>query len=221
MGDTVFMRWTLVILIALTICTCAVAQQQIPAASMTKLGYVFSDVNDRLWLANDEFWHDGQLNRCIATLRLITRINPHETDAYESVSWLMYSDLREEDSEAILREGLAYNLDSYDLYLELGTFCYFRMRYNEAIALLTACVTFPDAPAYSRNQLAHAFEKNGQIGDALDIWTQIEAIDPDDAVAQLQIDRIMQGGEPSQVPEMISNSIETRKRDRLNRHDSD
>ncbi len=129
--------------------------------------------------------------------------------------------MREEDSEAILREGLAYNLDSYDLYLELGTFCYFRMRYNEAIALLTACVTFPDAPAYSRNQLAHAFEKNGQIGDALDIWTQIEAIDPDDAVAQLQIDRIMQGGEPSQVPEMISNSIETRKRDRLNRHDSD
>lgn len=188
---------------------------------MTKLGYVFSEVNDKLWLANDGFWHDGELNRCIATLRLITRINPRETEAYENVSWLMYSDLREEDSEAFLREGLANNLDAYDLYLELGAFCYFRMRYEEAINLFAACVTFPEAPGYARNQLAHAFEKNGQIGDALDIWTQIEAIDPHDAVARLQIDRILQGGESSSVPEMISNSIETRKRDRLHSHDNE
>lgn len=214
------MRWILVIFIALTICSGAVAQQPIPAASMMKLGYVFSGVNDRLWVVNDGFWHDGELNRCIATLRLITRINSHETDAYENVSWLMYSDLREDDSEAFLREGLANNLDYYDLYLELGTFCYFRMRYEEAINLYAACVMFPDAPGYVRSQLAHALEKNGQIGDALDIWTQIEAIDPHSAVVQLQIDRILQGGEASQVPEMISNSIETRKQDRIDRHDN-
>jgi tetratricopeptide (TPR) repeat protein len=193
------------------------AQDQIPSQTMTKLGYVFGGVRDGLWLVNDEFWHDGALNRCIAAMRLVTRINPHETEAYENVSWLMYSDLREEDSEAILREGLANNPDVYDLYLELGTFCYFRMRYQEAINLYAGCVTFADAPRYVRSQLAHAFEKNGQLADALEIWLQMEAIDPESDVPRLQIDRIMQGGEPSQVPEMISGSIETRKQDRLNR----
>ena len=190
------------------------AHQQIPQQTLEKMGWVFTDLTDELWRINDGFWHEGELNRCIATMRLITRIDPHSTEAYENTAWLMYSDLRDADSEAFLREGLANNTDVYDLYLELGTFCYFRMRYLEAIDLFMGCVTFEDAPGYARRQLAHALEKNGDIGDALEIWLQLEASDVDHAVPQLQIDRILQGGEPSKMPEMITNSIETRRQDR-------
>lgn len=190
------------------------ARQQIPEETMLKMRQVFTDVRDDLWLINDDFWHRGQLNRCIGTMRVLTSIDPHSTEAYENTAWLMYSDLREHDAEAFLREGLANNIDVYDLYLELGTFCYFRMRYPEAIDLYTGCVTFEDAPKYARRQLAHALEKNGDIGEALEMWLQIEASDQDYAVPEIQIDRILQGGEPSMVPEMTSHSIETRHRER-------
>jgi tetratricopeptide (TPR) repeat protein len=200
--------------LGLLLCGAACAQQQIPAESLTKLQNVFGDVRDQLWTTNDGFWHHGEFNRCIATMRLITSMDPYDTEAYEDAAWLMDSDLREEDAEAFLREGLANNPDVYDLYFELGSFCYFRKRFDEAVSLYSACMTFADAPAYYRHQLAHAYELAGATGDALETWLEAEAIDPQSPVPPMQIERIMEGGEPSQVPEMISRSIQTRKEER-------
>lgn len=214
---TVCMRWIVTALaLSLILCGIASAQRQIPAESLSKLQNVFGDVRDQLWTANDGFWHHGEFNRCIATMRLITSMDPHDTEAYEDGAWLMDSDLREDDAEAFLREGLANNPDVYDLYFELGNFCYFRKRFDEAISLYTACLTFEETPSFVRHQLAHAYELAGATGDALETWLQAEALDPQNPIPPMQIDRIMEGGEPSQLPEMISRSIQTRKEERLN-----
>ena len=209
------MRWIGVALaIGLLACGAAGAQQQIPPDSLARLQDVFGAVWENLWETSDEYWHRGEFDRCIAAGRLITQINPHDTQAYEAAAWLMDSDLREEDAEAFLREGLANNPDTYDLYFELGSFCYFRTRYEEAIPLFAACLTFADTPLFVRHMLAHAYEHAGCIGDALDTWIEAEAAEPDSAIPPMQIDRIMQGGEPSQVPENNLRSIQQRKEER-------
>ena len=197
-------------LVGLLACGALRAQQQIPAKSFETLQSVISDVRDRLCVKNDEYWHMGEFNRCIATMRLVTQMDPHDAESYENTAWLMWSDLREADAEAFLREGLANNTNVYDLYLELGTFYYFRTRFEEAIPLYFACLTFADAPPYARHQLAHAYEHGGYIGDALETWLEAEAIEPDSEVPPMQIDRILQGGEPSQSPESMVRSIQQR-----------
>lgn len=206
------MRWIgLVLAIGLLVCGGARAQQQVPRESLTRIQEVFGAVRDQLWDRNDTYWHRGEFNRGIATMRLITRINPWDIDAYEGAAWLMDSDLREEDAEAFLREGLANNPDVYDLYYELGTFCYFRTRYNEAIVFYSGAVSFAETPLFVRHMLAHAYEKNGDIGDSLDVWLQSEAAEPDSPIPPMHIERIMEGGEPSQVPDSIARSIQHRK----------
>ena len=189
------------------------AQQQVPQASLVKLQDIFGTVRDQLWERNDDYWHRGQFNRCIGTMRMITQLDPRDTEAYIDTAWLMYSDVREEDTEAFLREGLANNPDVPDMYQELGTFLYLRMRFDESILYLSGAV-MTDAPSFVWNQLAHAYERAGRIGDCLDTWFAIEAMEPDNGVPPMQIDRILHGGEPSREPESIVRSIAERKKDK-------
>lgn len=199
-----------ILLMILAICGAASAQQQVPADSLEKLQSVLGDVRDQLWERNDVFWHHGEFNRCIAMMRMITSIDPHDTEAYEDGSWLMASDLREHDAEAYLVEGLRNNPDVYDIYFELGSFYYFRARFSEAIPLYAICMSFDDTPPFVRHQLAHAYEQYGCVGDALDTWIEAEAAEPNNPVCAMHIDRIMSGGEPSHVPQSNLRSIQHR-----------
>jgi len=201
------------IAIGLLACGGLQAQQQIPDSSLEKLRDVLSYVRDHIWDKNDEYWHRGEFNRCIATMRLVTQIDPHDTESYENTSWLMWSDLREADAEAFLREGLANNPNVYDIYFELGMFLYLRTRFEEAIPLFAACLTFADTPPYVRHQLAHAYEQSGDIGDALDTWIEAQAAEPDSEIPRIQIDRIMEGGEPTHVPQNTARAIQQRLRE--------
>ncbi len=200
----------MVLVVGLLACGGVRAQQQIPDKSLETLRTVLSDVRDQLWIKNDEYWHDGALNRCIAAMRLITQMDPHDTECYADAAWLMWSDMREADAEAFLREGLANNTGVYDLYLELGTYYYFRTRFEEAIPLFAASLTFPDTPFYARHMLAHSYEHAGYIGDALDTWIEAEAAEPGQPAPPMQIDRMMQGEPPSQVPENTFRAIKER-----------
>lgn len=209
------MRWiAMVLMLSLVLYGTALAQQQVPQDSLEKLQSVFGDVRDQLWTRNDDFWHHGEFNRCIAMMRVITSMDPYDTEAYEDGAWLMDSDLRESDAEAYLIEGLGNNRDVYDLYFELGSFYYFRTRYDEAIPLYATCMTFADTPLFVRHQLAHAYEHAGYISDALETWLESEAAEPDNPIPAMHIERIMQGGEPSQVPGAATRSIKHRQQER-------
>ena len=198
-------------LLVLFMCSSAFCQTQIPPESLDALQGMFAEVRDGLWLRNDEFWHHGEFERSIATLRLMAEIDPHDTEAYENAAWLMGSALRDDEAEAFLRKGLANTTDTYDLYFTLGQFCYVHERFDEAVDYLMVATCFPDIPEYVWHSLAHAYESAGLTTDALDIWLQREALDPDDAVPGNQIDRILRGGPPSGIPRFMTRAREQRK----------
>lgn len=201
------------LVLVVIVCGAGIAQQQVPQASLVKLGDVFGTVRDQLWERNDDYWHHGQFSRCIVTMRAITQIDSHDTEAYIDAAWLMDSDVREENAEAFLRQGMANNPNTPDMYQELGMFLYLRMRFDESILYLSGAVT-TDAPPFVWHQLAHAYERAGRIGDCLDTWFEAEAIDPADGVPPMQIDRILHGGGPSREPEAVTSSIAERKKEK-------
>ena len=191
----------------------ASAQQQIPNESLGRLQDVFSELRDRLWQIDDDFWHRGEFERCIATMRLITALDPRDVEAYADTAWLLQNQLRDDEAEAFLLEGLANNPDIYDLYFDLGYYYYMHQRFAEAVAKLEAAVTF-DVPSMVWHLLAHAYEHAGDPGEAFNIWVQREAMEPDSPVPRIQIERLLTGGAPSIAPEMARHAREERMKEK-------
>lgn len=204
------MRFILLCLIFLSMAMPAIAQSPVPQESMTALQEILGATRDMLWDKNDEFWHRGEFERCIATMRLITRIDPHDMEAYDDGAWLMQNQLRDDEAEVFLKEGLANNPDNYYMYFCLGYYYYIYERFDEAIDCLSVATTF-NPPMVSWHTLAHAYESAGYIDSALNIWALRCQVDPDNQIPPMQIQRILSGEPPSGIPKMMSKSREERK----------
>lgn len=176
---------------------------------------MFGLLRDRLWETDDVFWHRGEYERCIAATRLITQIDPHDIDAYDSTAWLMQNQLRDDEAEAFLLEGLKNNPDTYDMYFNLGYFCYMHERFEESVTYLEQSAGFgaPIIPVW--HLLAHAHELAGRPDESLSIWLQMEALELDQLVPVIQIERILRGEPATNIPRAMSHSREERKRQQL------
>jgi len=174
---------------------CSAGADDIPAVLRERVGEVFAATRDGLWERNDVFWHQGEFERCITTLRLITELDPHDTEAFSNGSWLMWNQNRSDEAEVFLRTGLSLNRDVDDLYFDLGFFLYRASRFEEAVDYLEEAVTLP-THWRTWHLLAHAYEHAGDPNAALSIWFAMEATYPDSPVPQIQIDRILSGGAP-------------------------
>lgn len=182
--------------------------------SLANINETFRLACDYLWQLDDYYWHKGQYERCIAILRLITQLDPHDTDAYGSGAWLMQNQLRDEEAELFLLEGLRNNQDVYDIYFELGFFYYLHERFEEAIRYLEDAVRF-NPPARVYHLLAHCYEHTGDIAQAINVWAFCESAEPENLVPYIQIERILRGGQPSQGPALARQSREERMRERV------
>lgn len=190
------------LLLFFTLVPSAWSQQQIPPASLDRLQTAFSTARDDLWEINDGFWHSGEFEQCVAMMRLITQIDPRDVEAYDDGAWLMQNSFLDREAEAFLRIGLSKTADIYDLYYSLGFFLYMHERHEEAIPYLLAATTF-EVPFFVWNTLAHAYELAGYPDQALEIWLEREYAEPDYNVNTNQIDRILAGEAPPNVPATI------------------
>ncbi len=182
-------------------------------SSTTNVNQVLELAHSYLWQVDDYYWHHGDYDRCIALLRLITRIDPSDTDAYGGAAWLMQSQLRDDEAEALLLEGLPHNLDNPDIFFELGYYYYMHERFDEAISYLEGAVAIGDETR-AWHMLAHSYEQAGDVAAALSIWADREAAEPADPVPTLQLDRILSGEPPSSGPAIARQGREERLRER-------
>lgn len=185
---------------------------RIAGDSLEKLQDTLGAVRDYLWDIDDHFFHEGDYERCIAITRLITQLDPHDIEAYTSGAWLMQNQLRDDEAEAYLRQGLENNRDTPDMYFELGYFLYMHERFGEAIDNFETAITF-DTHWRTWHMLAHAYEHSGNKCEAFSIWLRMEARDPENTVPKIQIERILAGEPPSVAPEMARHAREQRKKE--------
>ena len=185
-------------------------QQQVPPRSLDAMQQAMAAVEVRLYAANDRFWHHGEYERCIATLRLITEMDPRDTQAFDTAAWLMENQLRDDESEAFRLKGISLNPNDPDLYFSLGHFYYTHERYQDAVRNIETAVSL-GSPSFTWHALAHAYEGAGDIYDALGIWLALESVDGIPSVPSNQIDGILQGEPGSDLPQALTRARETRK----------
>ena len=89
-----------------------------------------------LWVRCDEFFHTGDYEAIMPLIRVITWLDPHQIDVYETGAWHMdynFTDSSERSdrryiplSLSLLSEGISNNPDEPDLYADMAFVHYFR-----------------------------------------------------------------------------------------------
>ena len=89
-----------------------------------------------LWVRTDEFFHNGDYDAISPMIRIITWLDPHQVDVYQTGAWHMdynFTDSSQRSdrryiplSLALMREGIANNDNVPDMYSDLAFTHYFR-----------------------------------------------------------------------------------------------
>ncbi len=158
-----------------------------------------------LWVRTDEFFHNGDYAAIMPLIRVITWLDPHQIDVYETGAWHMdynFTDSQERSdrryiplSLALISEGISNNPDEPDLYSDKGFVHYFRKIGDypqSADTFRDGWKVVTDASQDLNNQTnfdkvdkgvmtvghgyAHALEAEGKIPEALAQWQQCLAV---------------------------------------------
>ncbi|MCW3055381.1 MAG: hypothetical protein JWN14_4551 [Chthonomonadales bacterium] len=152
-----------------------------------------------LWVRCDEFFHSGDYDAILPLVRLITWLDPHADNVYVTGAWHLaynFTDSNERSdrryiapSQSLLVEGVENNMNIPDIKFELGWQRYDKIHdfVGAEEAFKKAEATPPDkksddypygAPLKTLHILAHTYEKQGRIPEALMEWQK--AIDRSD-----------------------------------------
>lgn len=131
---------------------------------------VLADTTQRLYYLAGEHFHHGEYSHAININRVVAQGDPHNTDAYGDAGWLLWSLGRLDEAEEFLKEGLAANPNTYDMYEEMGTYWWmYRKNPANAIPFLEKAVQF-DCRFNTWNSLATCYEKTNQWDKAVTAW---------------------------------------------------
>lgn len=98
-----------------------------------------------LWVRTDKFFHEGNYDAIVPMVRIITWLDPHNIDVYQTGAWHMDYNFTDQEqrsdrryipySLALLEEGIANNPDVAKLYADLAFTHYFRKlcNYGDAV----------------------------------------------------------------------------------------
>ena len=146
-----------------------------------------------LWVRTDEFFHSGNYDAIVPMVRIITWLDPHNIDVYETGAWHMDYNFTDADqrsdrryiplSLSLLKEGIANNPTDSSLFADLAFTHYMRKveDYPLAVYWYAQGEKLRAAQGDSWNittvghGLAHAYEACGQIDNAIAQWKTVIA----------------------------------------------
>lgn len=135
-----------------------------------------------LWMKTHSMWHEGGGTQwdALAMMRLTTLLDPHWLEPWRITAWHCAYNLFVETDDPkvktdlletgvnVLKEGISWNPDRYDLYLELGWTYFDKIRdYEQASRWLEAALQF-EHPEYIERMIAHSWERLPDIDRALE-----------------------------------------------------
>ena len=166
---------------------------QMPGQFMFAMFSGFKDViSGALWVRADEFFHNGDYQEIIPLVRLITWLDPHNIDVYNTGAWHMDYNFTDEKQRSdkrnlplsvqLLKEGIAKNPDRWDLYFELGWVHYNRKLedFDNSLKYIKEATKHDGydsntgkripRPEFVDRMLAHAYEASGDFDGAIRQW---------------------------------------------------
>lgn len=152
-----------------------------------------------LWMKSDEYWHGGKVDRMLPLLDAITMLDPHFIDSWRIYAWHIAYNMSVEPEVAgnpekvqqcydggleILRRGIQWNKDKYELYFEMGWTLYDKLGdYEEAakcFRLADEQRNAPRDPNYLLRMMGHAYERIPDVDRALAAYGELLKREPGD-----------------------------------------
>ncbi len=155
-----------------------------------------------LWVRCDEFFHSGDYDAILPLVRMITWLDPHADNVYVTGAWHLaynFTDSSERSdwryiapAQALLDEGIKNNMSIPDIKFEKGWQNYDKIKdypvaekaFQMAIdgprgdgkAVMEGTDDYPyAAPLKTLHILAHCYEREGRIPEALAEWKKARA----------------------------------------------
>lgn len=150
-----------------------------------------------LWMKTHSMWHSGRGTYwdALYLMRMTTLLDPHWLEPWRITAWHcaynLYVETDDPEVQAqllqmgvdVLKEGISWNPDRWDLYFELGWTYFDKIRdYDEAARWLGAAIQF-EHPEYVERLIAHGYERLPDIPKALEWYDYCLKRRPNDHTA--------------------------------------
>ncbi len=140
-----------------------------------------------LWVRANDFFHSGNYEAIVPLTRMATWLDPHQIDVYSVGAWHLAYNFIDSQNRAdrryllpaikFLEEGIENNPNLWDLYFEEGFTMYYwkKQDYVQATHWMNEAAE-RKPPYYVHTQVAHAYERTGDIDKAIEQWKRVIAI---------------------------------------------
>ncbi len=166
------------------------AQVEYSGPTDVALADVIFGLSNYLIGETDWWWHAGHYEQVIRAKETVVWLDPSWLDGLTNSAYLYWSLGRDVEALATYRRAVAMHPESWDAHFELGFF-YFnaQKRFADAVTHFAEARELGCPPTRARMH-AHALEKSGQEEKALEVWRELVANTPDDAVARQNLRRL-------------------------------
>lgn len=189
------MRYVITIALLLMLSTPIWAETdaaKIPPKSIETIAGTLGKLTELLNEESDNFFHQGNYDRAIAALQMVTDLDPTDVQAYGDAAWLMDSRGRKADAIAMLSKGISANPDTYEIFADLGHLYYDDKNYSQAALYFAQAAARPDCPEILWHMLAHSYERSGDLKKSIETWQHALTLEPGDAVVTSNLKRVVE-----------------------------
>ncbi len=194
----------LALLLSLPASGTAAGQQKSPAAGSTSkqaagsgasrpsvhADALLEAVKARIWSCADAYWHTGRYEDRIALDYVMVELEPRFLEPYTSASYLIWSNGRKSEAEAILKRATAAMPDHWASWAELGEH-YMRVRdWAGAVPAYEKATALPNCFVKVWRSLGHAAERTGDLKRSVAAWEGAKRREPDDPVVENNLRRV-------------------------------
>jgi len=160
-----------------------------PVAERQMADYILGDTLQALESLRDVHFHEGEYNHLINLSYIIIQGVPQNMSIYADAAYYLWSTDRNDQSIALLKQGLRANPNSYYMYDELGQHYLTLLHQPEqALPFYEQAVKF-NCPYATWHGLAHCYEMTNQWDKAVQAWQKAAKTYPNDALAPVRLKR--------------------------------
>ncbi len=153
----------------------------------------------RVEAENDVAFQDGQFPTVIQGLRVSCELEPSDGDAWSNLVWMLGNVEDHGGAWAIAARFHRLNSTNPDSSYLLAEWLFRRRAFGQVPALLEPAVAATPPPhPNSFRYLAHAYDRLGFFEDSVRVWELLIKLNPDDAPAKANRDRVRAKLSPGQ-----------------------
>lgn len=154
------------------------------------LGDVIFGLTNYLIGETDWWWHAGHYEQIIRGNETVVWLDPSFLEGLTNAAYLYWSLGRDGEALATYRRAVAMHPENWESHFELGFYYYnAEKRFEDAIPEFKRARELGCPPVQARMH-AHALEAAGRQQEALTVWRELLAENPDDGVARQNLQRL-------------------------------